>query len=193
VESPSKEAGLSLTKGVVALDKDGKPLGKVSIDDLATASIPAVPSGATFSFAGHAVTCSPAGATFSPSARLTFEFSGAQWNATMAKADQDTSRLTVKWYNPASKAWENVQTTVSKDAMAVSATIKHFSTFGVFIDSKASVVTPAGTTPAATTPPAEAPPATSESPGEFPWTVVIIVGIIIILIAGGAYYYTRKP
>jgi len=178
---------------MVALDKDGKPLGKVSIDGLATASVPAVPPGTAFSFAGHAVTCSPAGATFSPSAGLTFEFTEAQWNAIIEKADQDTSRLAVKWYNPASKVWENVQTTVSKDARTVSATIKHFSTFGVFIDSKASAAAPVDTTPVATTSLATTSPATPESPGEFPWMFVIIGAVIILLIAGGAYYYTRKP
>jgi len=200
VESASKEAKLSLGKGVYALDKDGKPLGKISIDDLAAASVPAVPSGATFSFAGHAVTCSPAGATFSPSARLAFEFTEVQWNAIMAEADQDTSRITVKWYNPISKAWENVPASVNKDARTVSATIKHFSIFGVFIDSKASVATPVDTTPTATTPGgAAAAPATPTTPatpaptGEFPWTYVIIGAIVILLIAGGAYYYTKKP
>ena len=193
VGSPSKAASLSLNKGMRALDKDGKPLGTISIDDLAAANVPAVPSDAAFSFAGHAVTCSPADATFSPSAQLTFEFTEAQWNAIVAKADQETSYFTVKWYNPASKAWEDVQTTVNKDARTISATIEHFSTFGVFIESKASAAVPVDTLPAASASPSQASAAAPEVPGEFPWMSVIIGVVILLLIAGGVYYYTKKP
>jgi len=193
VGSPSKAASLSLNKGMRALDKDGKPLGTISIDDLAAANVPAVPSDAAFSFAGHAVTCSPADATFSPSAQLTFEFTEAQWNAIVAKADRETSYFTVKWYNPASKAWEDVQTTVNKDARTISATIEHFSTFGVFIESKASAAVPVDTLPAASASPSQASAAAPEVPGEFPWMSVIIGVVILLLIAGGVYYYTKKP
>jgi hypothetical protein len=203
VESPSREVKLTLNRGAYALDTAGNPLGTVSIDDLATASIPAVPSGATFSFAGHAVTCSPEGATFSPSLTLTFTFTEVEWNTIMAKAGQNPSLLVVKWYNPTSKEWVNVQTSVNKDAKTVSATIKHFSTFGLFVDSEAQVVTPVTTpvvtpvetmvgTPVATT----VPPATPQAPvstDEFPWMYLIIGVIVILLIAGGAYYYTKKP
>ena len=124
---------------------------------------------------------------------LTFEFTDAQCDSILAETGQDTSRLAVKWYNATSKAWENVQTSVSKDARTVSAAVEHFSTFGVFIDSEAPEVTPSvDVTLTTTTPPPTTPPATPEEPGEFPWMIVIIV-VIIILIAGGAYYYTRKP
>ena len=194
VGSPSGVASLNLGIGTVALDKNGISLSDVAINDLAAASVPGVPSGATFSFAGHAVTCSPAGATFSPPLQLTFEFTQDQWNGVMAQAKQNPSSLVVKWYNPESGEWEDVQTSVNEDSRTVTASVHHFSTFALFTDLEATtpVVTPTMTpvvTPVVT--PVTTPTPT-EPTGGFPWTYVIIGIVVILLIAGGAYYYTRK-
>ncbi|MCQ1537749.1 hypothetical protein FTO68_01915 [Methanocalculus taiwanensis] len=198
VDSPSGVAKLNLNRNTIALDQDGNPLGSVSIDDLPAGSVPSVPGGSVFSFAGYAVTCSPAGATFSPGAQLNFEFTQAQWDALMAQAEQDPSILSVKWYNSETGSWESVQTTVNPTTRTVSAQITHFSIFALFTDTEAAipVVTPTVTptippvTPTETVPPTT--PVTPVEPAAFPWTYVIIGVIIIILIAGGAYYYTTK-
>ncbi len=200
VDSPSKVANLYLNRNIVALDKDGNPLTSVSIDDLPAGNVPSVPAGSVFSFAGYAVTCSPAGATFSPSTQLNFEFNQAQWDALMTQAEQDPSILSVKWYNAETGIWENVQTTVNPGIRTVTARVTHFSIFALFTDPEAAapIVTPPVTptvppvTPTETVPPAT--PVTPVEPTAFPWTYVIIGVIVIILIAGGAYYYysTKK-
>jgi PKD repeat protein len=199
IDSPSKVAQLNLNRNTYARDKDGNPLGTVSIADLAAGNVPGTPSGSTFTFAGYAVECSPAGATFAPAAQLKFEFTQEQWNALMAQAVNNPSILVVKWYNPETSAWENIQTTVNADSRTVTASVAHFSTFALFTDTEAPavIVTPT-VTPVVTpvTPPVTTVPTTPVTPvepvGEFPWTYVIIGVIVILLIAGGAYYYTKK-
>ncbi len=195
IDSPSKVAKLYLNRNIIALDKDGNPLTSVSIDDLPAGNVPSVPGGSVFSFAGYAATCSPAGATFSPSTQLNFEFNQAQWDALMTQAEQDPSILSVKWYNAETGVWENVQTTVNPETRTVTARVTHFSIFALFTDPEAAapIVTPPVTptvppvTPTETVAPAT--PVTPVEPTAFPWTYVIIGVIVIILIAGGAYYY----
>lgn len=198
LDSPSLKARLSIGLGVYALDKNGAPLSEISMNDVAAANLPAVPSGGTFEFAGYAVECSPTGATFSPSARLTFSFTEAEWSAIMTRAHNDQGQIVVKWYNAANSVWVNMPTTVNVESRSVAATITHFSVFALFADTDAPsapvtpvitpVVTP-GVTPGVTT----TVPATPVIPTDgFPWTYVVIGIIVILLIAGGAYYYTRK-
>ncbi|MBR1368846.1 hypothetical protein RJ53_04695 [Methanocalculus chunghsingensis] len=194
VDSSSKAAKVYLNRNVVALDRNGAPLSEVTIDDLAAGDVPAVPSGAAFSFAGHAVTLGPAGATFSPSIRLAFELTEAQWNAAMAEADQNPDFLVVKWYNAEAGVWENVPTTVNPETRTITASITHFSIFALFADTEAPSVivtptpTPVVTPDVPTTPDVPVAP----EPSEFPWTYVIIGIVLLLLIAGGAYYYNKN-
>ena len=197
VDSPSKAAKVYLNTNVVALDRNGAPLRELTVDDLAAGDVPAVPSGATFTFAGHAVTLGPAGATFSPSIRLAFELTEAQWNAAMAEADQNPDYLVVKWYNAEAGVWENVPTTVNPQTRTITASITHFSIFALFADTEAPsvVVTPTPTPTPVVTPDVPTtpviPPVTPE-PTAFPWTYVIIGIVLLLLIAGGAYYYNKN-
>ncbi len=198
LDSPSLKARLSVNTGTYVLDSNGNSLGEISMDDLSAANLPAVPSEGTFTFGGYAVQCSPAGATFNPSARLTFSFTEAEWNTLMAQAHNTPGQLVVKWFDSAKGSWVNVPTTVNEGARTLTATVSHFSIYAVFTDTAEPSVVP---TPTPVTPPVtlvSTPVVTPDVPvapepvSEFPWVYVIIGVVIIILIAAGAYYYTQK-
>ena len=197
LDSPSLKAQLSVSTGTYVLDSNGNPLGELSMDDLSAANLPAVPSEGTFTFGGYAVQCSPAGATFNPSARLTFSFTEAEWNTLMAQADNTPGQLVVKWYDNANGNWVDIPTTINEGAQTLTATITHFSIFAVFTDTAEPSVTPTPVvtpvvTPVATPDVTPDTPVAPEPVSEFPWVYVIIGVVIIILIAAGAYYYTQK-
>jgi len=196
VDSPSKVAKVNLNRNVVALDRNGAPLSQVTIDDLAHGDLPAVPSGAAFSFAGHAVTLGPAGATFSPSIGLTFELSDAQWNAVMSQAEQNPEFLVVKWYNAEAGVWENVPTRVNPETRTITASITHFSIFALFTDPEAPsvIITPTPTPTPVITPDVPTTPdvPVTPEPTPFPWTYVIVGIVLLLIIAGGAYYYNKN-
>jgi len=193
VRSPSGITELNLPLGTYAVDADGNPLSEVSIDDLDPADLPAVPAGAAYTFAGHAVVCSPSGARFDPAISLVFTFNADQWSEIMQAAEYDASSLVVKWYDEEAGEWETVPTVVDPATRTLTASVEHFTVFGLFVEPGAvtPVVTPTTpivtpTTPTTTTP--VTPPAE-----EFPWTYVVIAVVIILVIAIGVYYYTRKP
>jgi len=193
IRSPSGIAEVDLPLGTYAVDAYGNPLTEVSVDDLDPADVPGVPSGAAYTFAGYAVVCSPSGARFEPAIDLVFAFNADQWSEIMQMAEYDASSLVVKWYDEATGEWETVPTTVDPASMRVTASVKHFSIFGLFVEPGAvtPVVTP--TTPTVTpTTPTTTTPVTPPAEG-FPWTYVVIAIVIILVIAAGIYYYTRKP
>lgn len=192
INSDEGTANLFLATGVTAL-VDGKPVSQITIADLESDEVPAAPTGATFSFLGYAVECSPAGATFSPAIDLTFTLTAEEWAEVMEKVGGKAENLVVKWYNPSTSAWESVPTTVDTVHHTVTASITHFSTYGLFSDS--TIVTPVTTEP--TTPTTTAPvtttttPATPSDEGGFPWIWVIVI-IVIIAVAAGAYIYMQR-
>jgi hypothetical protein len=193
IRSPSGIAELYLPLGTYAVDADGNPLSEVSIDDLDPADLPAVPAGAAYTFAGHAVVCSPSGARFDPAISLIFTFNADQWSEIMQAAEYDASSLVVKWYDEEAGEWETVPTVVDPATRTVTASVEHFTVFGLFVEPGAvtPVVTP--TTPIVTpTTPTTTTPVTPPAEG-FPWTYVVIAVVIILVIAVGVYYYTRKP
>ncbi|HQD27586.1 MAG TPA: hypothetical protein PKV78_13720, partial [Methanoculleus thermophilus] len=193
IRSPSGIAELNLPLGTYAVDAYGNPLSEISIDDLDPADLPAVPAGAAYTFAGHAVVCSPSGARFDPAISLVFTFNADQWSEIMQAAEYDASSLVVKWYDEEAGEWETVPTVVDPATRTVTASVEHFTVFGLFVEPGAvtPVVTP--TTPTVTpTTPTTTTPVTPPAEG-FPWTYVVIAIVIILVIAVGVYYYTRKP
>jgi hypothetical protein len=193
IRSPSGIAELYLPLGTYAVDADGNPLSEISVNDLDPADLPAVPSGAAYTFAGHAVVCSPSGARFDPAISLVFTFNADQWSEIMQAAEYDASSLVVKWYDEEAGEWETVPTVVDPATRTVTASVEHFTVFGLFVEPGAvtPVVTP--TTPIVTpTTPTTTTPVTPPAEG-FPWTYVVIAVVIILVIAVGVYYYTRKP
>jgi len=197
INSDEGDANLYIKTGVTALLADGKtPVSDISIADLPTDEVPEVPTGATFTFLGYAVECSPAGATFSPAIDLTFTLTDDEWADILEKLDGNLENLVVKWYNPLTGVWEHVPTTVDATHHTVTASITHFSTYGLFSD--VAIVTPvtqepttpAPTAPAVTTAPATTAP-TPSGEGGFPWLWVLLI-IVIIVVAAGAYFYTQR-
>ncbi|WAI00693.1 hypothetical protein [Methanogenium organophilum] len=180
---------LYIAQGVQALKANGQPVVDITIQP--TDDVP--PSGSSvFSFAGHAVTLGPSGATFSPAIELTFQLTEEEWNAL-----KDGETFTIKWFNDGTGEWENIQTSVNQATHTVTGKISHFSTFAVFTQSIESL-TPAGTeqTPTPTDVPGETPVPT-ETGGEgtetggFPWVWVVVV-IVLIAVIGGGYYFTQQ-
>ncbi len=196
IRSPSGIAEVYLPLGTYAVDADGNPLSEISIDDLDPADLPAVPSGAAYTFAGHAVVCSPSGARFDPAISLIFTFNADQWSEIMQAAEYDASSLVVKWYDEEAGEWETVPTVVDPATQTVTASVEHFTVFGLFVEPGAvtPVVTPTTpiVTPTTPTTPTTTTPMTPPAEG-FPWTYVVIAVVIILVIAIGVYYYTRKP
>ncbi len=202
LDSVSRKARLSIEVGVSALDRDGKRLSEITMNDIPAAGLPHVPQAGTFAFAGYAVQCSPAGATFAPPATLTFSFTDAEWNLLMAQAYQTPGYLVMKWYDRESGDWVNLPTVVNTRDRTLSAEVAHFTEFALFSDTAvSSTVTPAPepvitpvVTPVATPVPTpittpEVPVSPEEPTDGFPW-IYVIIGVIIILGAGGAYYYS---
>ena len=193
INSDEGTANLFLATGVTALLGDGKPVSEITIADLESDEVPAAPTGAVFSFLGYAVECSPAGATFSPAIDLTFTLTAEEWAEVMEKVGGKAENLVVKWYNPSTSAWESVPTTVDTVHHTVTASITHFSTYGLFSDS--TIVTPVTQEP--TTPTTTAPVTTTTTAptpageGGFPWIWVIVI-IVIIAVAAGAYVYMQR-
>lgn len=199
IYSDEKIANLYIPTGVVALDEDGEPVSEITISDLGSDEMPAVPDGVTYTFMGYAVKCTPAGATFSPAIDLTFTLDNDQWARVLDKADGRVDTLVVKWYNPLTEVWEHVPTTIDAVQHTVTASVSHFSIFGLFSDT--AVETPVTQEP--TTPPTTVTPATTVSTttttttptpsgGEgFPWLWVLVI-IVIILVAVGVYFYLQR-
>jgi hypothetical protein len=183
VEIDAKDgvASLFVPAGVKALDKNGKPLIDISIKPTTEEKMPEVPAGAIFQFAGYAYEAGPAGATFNPGITLTLEIPDDVWET----LDPNNQQFTVKWDNPESGLWEEIQTTISPGTRTVTATITHFSTYALFTEPGTTPVTPTETA-ITTAAPGEEPPAEG-----LPGTMILLV-VIVAIIAGAGYFFIAK-
>jgi len=174
--------------GVKALDKDGNPLSEVTLTPLSSDDLPAVPSGALFSFAGYVYEAGPSGATFDPGITLTFELPADAWNA----LDPDNNDFKVKWYNEETEEWEDVPTTTYRSTRSVDAKVTHFSTFALFTEP--GIITPPTETETPTVPTTPTPPPEEKPPADkFPMTTVLaIFAVLVIVIAAGYFFMVRK-
>ena len=174
--------------GVKALDKDGNPLSEVTLTPLSSDDLPAVPSGALFSFAGYVYEAGPSGATFDPGITLTFELPADAWNA----LDPDNNDFKVKWYNEETEEWEDVPTTTYRSTRSVDAKVTHFSTFALFTEP--GIITPPTETETPTVPTTPTPPPEEKPPADkFPMTTVLaIFAVLVIVIAAGYFFMMRK-
>lgn len=184
VNADDNVGSLLVPIGVTALDADGKPLSSISLGPLTGDEVPDVPAGAVFQFAGYAYEAGPAGATFSPGITLTLEIPDDVWDT----LDPNNQQFAVKWYNPESGLWEEIQTTVSPGTKTVTATITHFSTYALFTEPGTTPVTPTETATTAPTTTATTP--TGEPPAEgLPMTTIVFAIVIIAIIAAAGYYF----
>jgi len=173
--------------GTTALDKDGNPLTATTLTPLASGDLPAVPSGALFSFAGYIYEAGPAGATFDPAITLTFDIPESAWNA----LDPDNNDFKVKWYNTETREWEDVATTVFKSSRSIDAAITHFSIFALFTEPVTTPTEPV--TPTTPTEPPTTPPAGEKPADGFPMTTVLVIfAVLVIVIAAGYFFMVRK-
>jgi len=202
----SVAASITVPLSTTVRGPDGLVINTISIQGINVADVPSVPDGATYSFAGLAITCSPDGATFSQAASLVFSMTPEQWNTALEKANGNTALMTVMYYDTKSASWVGVPTTVNPTTHTVTASITHFTVFGLFIDKTGTtpvvmettttpgeVPTTAMPTPQKTVAPVTTTPA-AEVPGEgIPLPFIAGIIIVIIAIAGvGYYFFTKK-
>jgi beta propeller repeat protein len=185
LQSTDSRAIVTIGEGIVAKDAGGKPLTAITIKATPPASLPVVPSGSGFTFAGMAYDLGPDGATFSPPASLSFFLPQAQWG-------QDYS---VKSFDQKSGTWQDLPTAFDAATGTVTAHFSHLCVFALFTEPRASTVPPpAGTPlPVPTAPQVNAqPPTTAVSifttmmaqvAGLVVNNAVVFVGIIILAIA----------
>jgi hypothetical protein len=142
----------------------GEPLLTLTIRRIPDSSVPPVPGGAMFSYAGYAYEVEPSGASFDPYATLIITVSEQDWAALQGR------ELFIKWYNPATSAWEDIPTTIDPGARTASAKITHTSIFALF----------------ASNPPATPPtsvPTTPPPSGLFGIAWIWILAILMVIIA----------
>ncbi|WP_292395688.1 hypothetical protein [Methanoculleus sp. UBA303] len=175
---------LTVGEGTRARDKDGNPLGEVTIARADAAGLPPAPRGTTI---GFALTCGPAGAAFDPPVTLTYTLSTEEWAKIGGAAPK------VMWYDPASKAWQEVPATVDPATRTVTARVSHFSIFALtWADAPPAKATAA---PAAATPGGETPSGPgSQQPkdGEIPWVLIAAGGLVVAGGLAAGWYFLRK-
>lgn len=183
-------AALIIPQGAVALGGDGKPIEVITIEKINASAVNTVPDGATFSFAGYAYECSPAGATFAPSITLAFTLSAEEWEA----LDGD---LSVRFYDDGAGEWVEIPVTVDEDARTVTAEVSHFSIFALFTEAVGTTAPPSDVTPASTdaATPAPATPAVDATGGEEeagPQPTPASPFVLVPVAAFGAFSFLRK-
>ena len=135
LQSSDGRAAISLPLGVVAKDAGGNPLGEISISVLPRESLPAVPPGAVFTFAGMAYDIGSDDATFSPPVTLTFTLP-------QAPGEQD---YTVKSFDRKSGTWMDLPTTFDPATGIVTVEVSHLCFFALFTQHRADSLAPAVT------------------------------------------------
>jgi len=163
-------------EGVVAQDAGGSPLAEITIRVLPQGSLPAVPAGSVFTFAGMAYEILPDGATFSPPLSLSFTIPQARWG----------QEYSVKTWDTRSGTWQDLPSVFDGSTGTITAEVSHLCTFALFAQPVAAPPTPVATPlPAVvTTLPAAAPPpstAVSTFASMLAWATDLIVNNAVIL------------
>jgi len=172
---------ISMPNGMRPQDSSGAPLLTLSIRRIPNADVPTTPA-AGFSFAGYAYEIEPTGATFDPYVTFAITIPENEWAGLQGRD------LSIKWYNTATSAWEDIPTTVSSETRTVSAKITHTSIFALFVASPPPTIPPAAVTTIETTPAA---PIVGGLPLDLIIKIIILV-IIIIAAVVVILYFLRK-
>ncbi|MDD4255148.1 MAG: hypothetical protein PHP59_07195 [Methanofollis sp.] len=183
VRTTDGSGSVTIAAGTTARDRNGKPLGEVSVTTLDSPALPPVPAGNTL---GLALTCGPDGATFDPPITLIFTLTEDEWSRIA-----DTSVLHVVWYNPSTGSWEEVAATVDPATRTVTARVSHFSTYALAWPSVLKEVTVSAGQEVATIapPPAETQQPTSEA---IPWPFIGAGCLVLLLAVAGAYAWKKR-
>jgi hypothetical protein len=166
VVSGDDTGSVSMLAGMRPTMANGEPLLTLTLRRIPAGDVPPVPAGALFAFAGYAYELEPGGASFDPYVTLAITLSEADFAGLQGRD------LSIKWYNPATSAWEDLPTTVDPVTRTVSAKITHTSIFALF----ASI-------PPTTAPVTQAPttlPPTPALSGILSSLWIIVVAVIII-------------
>jgi beta propeller repeat protein len=184
LQSSDGHATISLPLGVVVKDAGGNPLEEISISVLPRESLPVVPPGAVFTFAGMAYDIGPDDATFSPPVTLTFTLP-------QTPGEQD---YTVKSFDRKSGTWMDLPTKFDPVTGIVTVEVSHLCYFALFTQPRADSPAPAATSiplPAASLVKAQ-PPSSAVSifmnmigwaAGQVLNNLVLLVAVIIITTA----------
>jgi PKD repeat protein len=166
IASSDNSGTISMVAGTVPKNADGEPLLTLTIRRMAGSDVPPVPSGASFSYAGYAYEIEPSGATFDPYATLAITVSENDWAGLQGR------QLSIKWYNPATSAWEDIPTSVDQAGRMASARITHTSIFALFAENLPTTIP--------TSAPTTAPP---PFPGlSYFWIVAIVIVVVAVIL-----------
>jgi len=185
-------ATLSLGLGIVAKDRDGKPLASVSIARIPPEKVPHAPPASTLPGAISAYELQPDGAVFSP---------GIPLNFAPQPGTPSGQEFTVKTFDSATGTWKEIPSQRDPGTGTITAQVSHFCAFGLF--AKTATAEPSATvTRVMSEPvPTSAPPPPSNAMsivgGMFVWLVnlvstnLLIVAFAIIL-TGSIVIYRRN-
>jgi beta propeller repeat protein len=183
-------AAITLAEGVVAKDAGGNPLTGLSMKAIPAGSLPAVPAGSAFRFAGMAYDLGPGGATFSPPVNLTFTLPQARTGVD----------YTVKSFDGTSGTWQDLPTSFDAATGVVTVQVPHLCPFALFTISAG----PSGTVAATPRPVPEAsdvkaqPPKTAVSVfiSMIGWAAGLVMSnaflLVAIIILAGAVYLIKQ-
>ncbi len=125
LQSTDGLAQISLDLGIVARDSSGMPLESLSIRRIPAEDLPAVPPGATFSFAGMAYEIGPDGATFSPSIPLSFTIPQELWG----------KEYVIQEYDHATGTWLDLPSGFNPQTGIITVQVSHLCCFALFAKS----------------------------------------------------------
>jgi len=191
LQSADGLASVSIREGVIPKNSTGAALSSITIKSIPDESVPGIPDGSAFTYAGMAYELQPDNSTFSPSIFLNFTVPQADWGRDFI----------VKTYDGKSNAWLDVPTSYNPDTGVVTSQISHFCFFALF--SKAVTPAPPAAVTSIPTPPPPAainpPPPTALSvfSGILMWVsdmviknAVFVAGLVILAVA--ILLYGRK-
>ncbi len=128
--SPSGNVTVTIPSGTRIMDAAGTNLTNLNVTISSITTLP-VTAGAALAadqgIVGEIVGLGPAGTVFDPPIQARFNYSSAQ----LAAAGITAASLKVMFFNTTTNAWEQVPSTVNEQGQFVTASISHFSTFGL--------------------------------------------------------------
>jgi beta propeller repeat protein len=178
LQSSDGRATVTIPESVVAKDAGGKPLTEITLKALPSGTLPEIPTGSVFTFAGMAYELGPDGATFSPPVSLSFTIPQAQWG-------QD---YIMKTFDEKSGTWQDLPASFDAATGTITAPVSHLCIFALFAEPRAAPVT-LGTplsTPAPAVPQVKVqPPTTAVSifTSMVGWVADLVVNNIIPFVA----------
>jgi len=191
--STDGRAVVSISEGVVARDKESKPLTGMTIRALLPADVPQVAAGSPYTFAGIAYDIGPDDATFSPPVTLTLTLPQAAWG-------KDYS---AKAFDRMSGTWQDRPSFFDAATGTLTVQVSHLCVFAVFSEPTAPSVTTTAKPPVTAAPgPQETvkPPATAVSifmsmlewAGRVVADNLIIVLIVIVIAVTAVLLYRQR-